>query len=559
LLFAINLITKRVLSMNSDRIVAKKSFAWLAGVVALIAMSLCIARCASAEEAASDPTAGVLDIFPTSPIDDPDGTTKFSDVYSPTGSRWAKGIDESAVFMVSLAHKADASRSWVLGIGKGGHVYSLRGAFGESVPPQTIDSRWNDEVWQFVATSTDEIEPIHDFERAQNDFTHFRQMEYFIHQSGTYSRLDPTRGSFYSPCLRSRYDRKRRAFETVNWIQQANAPAVWSSGLLVYTQYRDIGRGAIEVTYVVHNFGSETLEYLNTPWGGVRKSSLPHTIMSSKNGAWEEVFGKWGWDEIASRPLRDTAGWCAWTVDPKDDNGPTLGLVFGRDDQPAENAPETWQRRPRTVRWGTANEPERDYQATEVVLESNFGSGQTLFVRYYFVVGTFAATRDLADTLAPHAVVGLLATGPGPIEVETAHVASTSDGRMTIEVGPGLHDEPVFHFLARPYRDAKPIFLLEDTLSHRMVLSSDPYSLSSSRPFLNPLPAGHKEYEKYNDRRLMTPGDGRTKFVNLLGYAVPSALAELTGVEWTTIGSAIADMCPSIAVDSSCAKLMLPK
>ncbi len=545
--------------MNSDRTVAKKPTAWLVGVVALSAISLYVARGARADEAVSSPTASVLDIYPASPIDDPDGTSDFSDVFSPTGSRWVKGIDESTVFMATLAHQADALRSWTLGVGKGGHVYSLRGAFGESVPPQTIDSRWNDEVWQFVATSTEEIEPIHDFERAQNDFTHFRQMEYFIHQSGTYSRLDPTRGSFYSPCLRSRYDRKRRAFETVNWIQQANSPAVWTSGLLVYTQYRDVGRGAIEVTYVVHNFGSETLEYLNTPWGGVRKSSLPHTIMSSKNGTWEEVFGKWGWDEIASRPLRDTAGWCAWTVDPKDDNGPTLGLVFGRDDRPAENAPATWQRRPRTVRWGTANELERDYQATEVVLESNFNPGQTLFVRYYFVIAPFAAARDLSEELAPQAVVGLLDPGAGPMQIEKAHVASTAGGRTTIAMGPGPSDEPTLHFLAKPYPGAKPIFLLEDTLSQRMVVSSDPYSLASSRRFVNPLPPEHKEHEKYNDRRLTVPGDGRTRFVNLLGYAVPSALAEFPGIEWTSIGSLITDKYPSVTVDSSCAKLLLPK
>ena len=165
--------------MISDRTETKKPFVWILGVIALIATSFHDAPSASAEEAASYATASLLDIFPASPVQNADGTTEFSDVYAPTGSQWAKGIDESTVFMATLAHNADVSRSWALGIGKGGHVFSLRGAFGESVPPQTIDSRWNDEVWQFVATSTEEIEPIHDFERSQNYFAHFRQMEVF--------------------------------------------------------------------------------------------------------------------------------------------------------------------------------------------------------------------------------------------------------------------------------------------------------------------------------------------------------------------------------------------
>jgi hypothetical protein len=182
-----------------------------------------------------------------------------------------------------------------------------------------------------------------------------------------------------------------------------------------------------------------------------------------------------------------------------------------------------------------------------------------LFVRCYFVIGPYAAARDLADELAPHAVVGLLDLGAGPMDIETAHVASTADGRMTIAMGPGPSDEQTLHFLAKPYPGAKSIFLLEDTLSQRMVVSSDPYSLASSRRFENPLPPEHKEHEKYNDRRLMVPGDGRTKIVTLLGYAMPEARAELQGMDWTSIGHAIGDKHPPIAVDSSCEALMLPK
>jgi|GEM_PF-4357250 len=52
-----------------------------------------------------------------------------------------------------MKHVHDVGNSFSLLIGKSGQLYSSRGAFGESVPPQRIQSPCNDEVWQFVAVS----------------------------------------------------------------------------------------------------------------------------------------------------------------------------------------------------------------------------------------------------------------------------------------------------------------------------------------------------------------------------------------------------------------------
>ena len=92
--------------------------------------------------------ASVLDIFPGSGLSAGTGRTVCSFDSEQSGSKWTPGLDEEKVFLASLQ-----GDGWRLGVGKGGQIYSLRGPFGESVPPQRIVSPWNDEVWQFVITS----------------------------------------------------------------------------------------------------------------------------------------------------------------------------------------------------------------------------------------------------------------------------------------------------------------------------------------------------------------------------------------------------------------------
>jgi dienelactone hydrolase len=100
-----------------------------------------------------------LDVFPRSTFRnaaEPAGTATISATFTRTGSVWDRRIDESKVFKYELASKQAADSSYQLRMGRGGQLYSLRGAFGESVPPSWREARddlspWNDEVWQFVA------------------------------------------------------------------------------------------------------------------------------------------------------------------------------------------------------------------------------------------------------------------------------------------------------------------------------------------------------------------------------------------------------------------------
>jgi hypothetical protein len=142
----------------------------------------------------------LLDVFPSStvilPAED-QGRTELSSTYTPSGSLWAENLDEAKVFNHEIKHLQGKDNSYVLRLGKGGQLYSLRGAFGESIPPQSVGNPWNDEVWQFVAVCTkynntlvkDPSLP----EELKEKLTSLPYEQwYFLHNSGTYipSALD---------------------------------------------------------------------------------------------------------------------------------------------------------------------------------------------------------------------------------------------------------------------------------------------------------------------------------------------------------------------------------
>jgi len=142
----------------------------------------------------------LLDVFPASTVVLPaenQGTTELSSTYTPSGSLWADQLDESKVFNHEIKHIQGEDNSYVLRLGKGGQLYSLRGAFGESIPPQGVGNPWNDEVWQFVAVCTKynnalAQDPSLPAELKEKLAKLPYEQWYFLHNSGTYipSALD---------------------------------------------------------------------------------------------------------------------------------------------------------------------------------------------------------------------------------------------------------------------------------------------------------------------------------------------------------------------------------
>lgn len=460
----------------------------------------------------------VLDVFPVSDSKPSKSAVQCSFSYQSSGSEWTPGVDEKQVFLASIE-----TEKWRLGIGKGGQIYSLRGPYGESVPPQRKVSPWNDEVWQLVATSESLAVPIQDYQIANpGSWSKVYPLLYFVHQSGIYIDGDGIDGGeapvpFYSPCLRKDWNPDTKTLQMVNWMQQARSPCVWKSELLVYTSYRDIGGGAIEATQVLHNFGTLPVDYLSSPWGGVRKTSLPQTVISKTDGTWAKAEGTWGWQGNPMRSLPETGGWAAWVRDASDDNSPALALAFGSRNMQSSAKPASMPDLPNRIEgaryflWGTSGDGRaRDYEVAEQATKIKIGQGESVAIRWYLVSGNFAEVRATAAKLAEKAYMERLSFKPDVLQA--IHV---QNGKMNTN-GDG---ERWGALVALPADGCVPVFLLTDKKTGKQTVTADIYTYSPSAPLINPLPESNAAHTLYQNRVHHSQYEAGINYDNLLGFA----------------------------------------
>lgn len=271
-------------------------------------------------------------VFPESSLAKQEDTPlNYTEMFNSSGSIWAVPFDESVVYrsLLSYAHPTDTDKSYELRIGKGGQVYSFKTSAGETIPPQWRNpasgnpnkAPWVDEVWQIVAVDG----ALND---AEND------NKYFIHQAGVYLN-DPTivdQQPFYSPQVASYYNATNQEYTTVNWGQHAhledNLSANFTSSILYYTKYKNLGEGIIQVDYMIYNFGNDTITHTNLPWGGVRRSTYDNFFVSNADNSYQHVEGLFS--NNTSFQFTETNGWIAFS---SNDTGtsPSLGLIVNND------------------------------------------------------------------------------------------------------------------------------------------------------------------------------------------------------------------------------------
>ncbi|OHX64567.1 hypothetical protein NH26_23635 [Flammeovirga pacifica] len=256
----------------------------------------------------------------------------FTEEYTSSESDWAISWGENKVFDCLLKYDSpiNPNYSYELRIGKGGQVYSFITSKGETIAPQWRNpnsangleygpnySPWVDDVWQLVAVD----KSLHDPENHE---------KYFIHQAGVYLK-DPNMNNqqpFYSPQVASYYDAANESYTTVNWGQHAhvdeNLKAGFTSEILYYTQYKNIGNGIIQVDYLIYNFGNDTMDHINAPWGGVRRSAYDHNFMSNSDNSYSEVVGNFS--TLPNTKFTETNGWVAFSTN-QSGTGPSMGLM----------------------------------------------------------------------------------------------------------------------------------------------------------------------------------------------------------------------------------------
>ena len=421
----------------------------------------------------------------------------FTETYSPSSSTWAisEVFSDSMVFQAEIKyqHPVDETISYQMRIGKGGQIYSLRSAFGESIPPQyrkpkkggdaqqvNVSAPWIDEVWQMVAVDS-----------KQN--SRKNKEKYFIHQAGVYLRNTDQKTPFYSPLLADFHDEKTQSYRVVNWGQQAhtadNLTAKFTSDILYYTAYTNLGNGIIQVDGMIYNFGHDNINHINMPWGGVRISALEHFFVSNPDGTYTEKVGRFG-DNASNDKLANTGGWMIYSGD-KTGNAPAFGMVFGKDKRKNKVG----------FRYGHAghqieNNP-RDYNVFAITRRFNdnpISFGKSARFRYFYVVG--ANTEAVKKTILENNLNSLIIEStdtPSKKDVPKVHYQVTQK-KGKLEVSPTDSPEDALTLRAQPYANSYPLFFMKSS-DGRRVMTCNQYYFSD------------------------LPYDGQLKEMKLLGFA----------------------------------------
>ncbi len=394
----------------------------------------------------------------------------FTDTYIPSNSFWASPFPESDVYhaLLKYDHPSNPDQSYELRIGKGAQIYSFLTSSGETVPPQyPAKAPWIDEVWQMVAVDGTLNNPG-------------ANMPYFIHQAGVYLRTPEQTQPFYSPIVAEFYDASQNSYTVVNWGLQAhtdgNLLSGYTSSMMYYTQFKNLGNGIIQVDLLMYNFGDDSMNFINIPWGGVRRSTYDHWFVSNTDHTYQEYTGTFG---AYTQSFTTNAGWAAFSSDALG-NAPSMGLLMDNSEG--------------TLRMGDAgNIDNRDYTVFEgIKFPNNLTPGKAVRARNFYILDSHI------DSIKSIIVDEQLdnATFYGPWNKTATEVDSTAylfeyQGNELIATETNFTDG--LNLKLRPYEGSYPLFIIQSS-SGEYRITSDLYTYSAF------------------------PYDGQLKNIQLLGY-----------------------------------------
>jgi len=465
-------------------------------------------------------------------------------------SEWAEGVDEQAVFHASLTHKSTSERCWEMRVGKGGQIYSLFSSFGEAMPPQSVLSPFVDEVWQMVAINSDLLDRMPELGKSKIR----EESNSYIHQSGMYvdkkdQPLSPKK-PFYAPLLATREDAASRSYAVMNWGQVPTA-SIHRSDVLFTTQFRDLGAGVIEMSYLCFNFGNFPLNGLNTPWGGVRTSVFPELVLSQPDGSYR-FHTPFSIDTPGTHgDIAKTGGWAAATQNAANPAAYSLGLVFGRDrhwpEQQELRRAKTpgFQKSPTVYGAGDSRHGVRDYTVMDVSSRVIIQPGECFFRRIFMVLGTLDEVGGAGRKLESFADYQMMDFTEADTPLLPLY-AKPMNKRQVVPAldAPAPDAKPVANLYARPVKHSKPLFLLQEAATGRYQLSTDPALLSRKEPFANPYPESDPKHAAFHNRVQYVNYEGRAQSMTLLGYAMPRDKADAGKHRYAPLSSipALADL-----------------
>ena len=497
---------------------------------------------------AESPTAApaLLEVFPESKAPtfyEKPSEFVVSQQFRPGSSRspWAEGVDERAVFHACLTHKSTDERNWELRLGKGGQIYSVVSSFGEAMPPQSALAPFVDEVWQMVAINTDLLDRMPE----QGKSKIREESNSYIHQSGMYvdkkdQPLSPKK-PFYAPLLATRGDSALRSYAVMNWGQVPTA-SIHRSDVLFTTQFRDLGSGVIEMSFLCFNFGNFALDGLNTPWGGVRTSVFPELVLSQPDGS-HRFHTPFSIDMPGTHgDIAKTGGWAAATQNAMNPAANALGLVFGRDHRWPEQQQlqrlktPSFPKSPTVYGAGDSRHGVRDYTVMDVSSRVIIQPGECFFRRIFMVLGALSEVAEAGRKLESFADYHLMDFTEAETPLLPLYVKLSDKGQVVPSLNaPAPDAQPIGNLYARPVRHSKPLFLLQEAATGGYHLSTDPALLSRKEPFANPYADGDPKHAAFKNRVQYVNYEGRAKSVSLLGYVMPREMADAAKHPYTAL------------------------
>ncbi len=414
----------------------------------------------------------------------PGAWTLTSSIQNSAQSDWL-GLDESTVFLRRLTHAQDGN-SWTLKIGKGGQIYSISTPeVGEMIAFQRIaNGQWIDEVFQHTVPSA-----LHNANASTVPI-----VDGDIHQAGYYTKsdLDPgvqyTLVRKYAPVFSSVLEAFHQAdngYPLITWPQHAHLPRTYfENGMLMHQLTRDVGDGVVEITILITKWRGEETQAISLPWSAFRKQSLPATLVSRPDGSFvrdDQPFA----DGQGIRKLKDqnTGGWIAFAQgEGLDSRG--IGIVFGKSPSAIEGATSY-------LRWGNYGTSVDGGTVGTVKRSITLLPGDSVFIRYFLVIGTVAKVQQYGNLLESRVEVGRILTG----EKQAGLIRICRDEQKQLKRGCPDPDTSLFYTYRDFLPDALPLFLLGQAgAAYR--ITADPYELSPD------------------------PTDGQTEYVEFLGWAL---------------------------------------
>lgn len=427
------------------------------------------------------------------------------------GKRWLLDVNEENVFHIYLQHHSTEEPFIEYGIGKGGQLYSVNSEYGEIVPPQMWP--WVDEVWQATTYSPEVDARVQAIKKRNGGELDLRAGDAMVHGSGTNDAWEnETADPFYAPMLSSWFDGETRSFYVLNWPVTPSLPTVFRHNVLFYSKYRDMGRGALEITSLMFNFSDYSYGMGGIPWGGCRNSLFPDRVISNPDGTWDDVSQVLFGTDDAYRFWRDSGGWMAAVADMSDSASPAFCFAYGRQDESGFTS------------FGYAPHPDRDFTVMASHPPGTLAPGESYWVRYYLVTGPFGEVASRCADLEGDA---------GYARITFAEASATTALLYEDTIGSSVvltrkeTGAPVGRVYDEPVTNSKPLFrICESTPPTRCAVTTDPYHFSRKEPYENLLRPGDEFYEEFMNRETAYLYESENHLPldwTLLGFVVPPA------------------------------------